>query len=242
MSLSLSPISHGLECSLTAHSGYNFELDNHGACQLVPGLEPLSRDAWCAKHPGAAEYFEPTGYRRLPLTTCVDGQQFDRQSASQACPGHEDEYERIHRGPSGFVLFLVITLPFIAAAAVGWWVWRNWSGTFGQIRLGEQSSGGVGGLLDSDAPWVRYPVIAVSALVALVGALPLVVAAVWRTAMGAAERWGFGGSGRGSWSRLGGGTRPFTTRDSFARGRGDYDVVDDDEGELLGEDSDEDAV
>ena len=33
----------------------------------------------------------------------------------------------------------------------------------------------------------------------------------------------------------------FTTRDSFARGTGDYAVVDTDEGELLGEDSDEDV-
>lgn len=40
-----------------------------------------------------------------------------------------------------------------------------------------------------------------------------------------------------------GGSRParFTTRDSFARGRGDYAVVDDDEGELLGDESDEDV-
>lgn len=156
---------------------------------------------------------------------------------SHPCPNHEDEYGRRHRGPSGFVLFLAITLPFAAAGAVGWWVWRNWSGTFGQIRLGEQPSpaAAVGNLLDSDAPWVRYPVIAVSALVAVVGAIPLVVVAVWRTASG----WAFGGS-RGGWSRLGG-SRRFTTRDSFARGRGDYAVVDEDEGELLGEDSDEEV-
>ena len=56
-----------------------------------------------------------------------------------------------------------------------------------------------------------------------------------------AERWGFGSGGRGAWSRVGGGAGPFTTRDSFARGRGDYAVVDEDEGELLGEDSDEDV-
>lgn len=156
---------------------------------------------------------------------------------SHPCPNHEDEYERAHAGPSGFVLFLAITLPFAAAGAVGWWVWRNWSGTFGQIRLGEQpSAGGLGGLLDSDAPWVRIPVIAISAAVAVVGAIPLVVAAAWRAASGL-----FGGGGRGGWSRLGGGSRRFTTRDSFARGRGDYAVVDDDEGELLGEDSDEEV-
>jgi len=169
----------------------------------------------------------------------VGGQEFDKLSVSHPCPGKEDDYERAHRGPSGFVLFLAITIPFAAAAAVGWWVWRNWkSGTFGQIRLGEQpNSVGLGGMLDSDAPWVRYPVIAVSAAVAVVGAIPLLLAAVWRTAAGA-----FAGGARGGWSRLSsGGSRRFTTRDSFARGRGDYAVVDDDEGELLGEDSDEEV-
>jgi hypothetical protein len=38
-----------------------------------------------------------------------------------------------------------------------------------------------------------------------------------------------------------GGSKRFTTRDSFARGRGDYAVVDDDEGELLGDESDEEV-
>ncbi|KAH8910703.1 putative vacuolar protein sorting-associated protein [Coniochaeta sp. PMI_546] len=216
---------------------YNYELDNFGSCRLVEGLQPLSHEQWCKENPNAVEYWEPTGYRRVPLTTCQGGQEFDKLSVSHPCPNHEDEYERAHAGPSGFVLFLAITLPFAAAGAVGWWVWRNWSGTFGQIRLGEQpSAGGLGGLLDSDAPWVRIPVIAISAAVAVVGAIPLVVAAAWRAASGL-----FGGGGRGGWSRLGGGSRRFTTRDSFARGRGDYAVVDDDEGELLGEDSDEEV-
>jgi hypothetical protein len=223
-----------------SNSDYNYELDNHGTCQLVPGFQPKTKEEWCKENPTASEYWEPTGYRRLPLTTCQDGQEFDKMSVSSPCPGREDEYERAHRGPSGFVLFLAIVIPIAAAGAVGWWVWRNWAGTFGQIRLGEQPSSGVGALLDSDAPWVRYPVMAVAALVAVVGAIPLVVAAVWRTAAGAAGRWG--GSSGGGWSRLGGGaSRRFTTRDSFARGRGDYAVVDDDEGELLGDDSDEEV-
>lgn len=33
----------------------------------------------------------------------------------------------------------------------------------------------------------------------------------------------------------------FTTRDSFARGQGDYSIVDEDEGELLGEESDDEV-
>jgi hypothetical protein len=129
-------------------------------------------------------------------------------------------------------------IPFAAAGAIGWYAWRNWSSSFGQIRLGEQG-GGAGSLLDSERPWIRYPVIALSAAVAVVAALPLVATALWRTARGAAERWS--GRGGGGWSRLGGGNRRFTTRDSFARGRGDYAIVDEDEGELLGDASDDEV-
>jgi hypothetical protein len=46
-----------------------------------------------------------------------------------------------------------------------------------------------------------------------------------------------GGGGGGA----GYGGQRYTSRSSFARGRGDYAVVDDDEGELLGEDSDEEV-
>lgn len=211
----------------------------------------MSREQWCSEHPDAIEWFEPNGYRRIPLTTCGGGTELDKALNSHPCRGHEDEYERKHSGLSGAALFFAIVLPFAAAAAVGWWVWRNWSSKFGQIRLGESGGGGLSGALDSDAPWVRYPVIAVAAVVAVVGAVPVVLKALWRTGRGAAERWGWVDSGRGAWSRLGGGgvgaglgrggTRPFTTRDSFARGRGDYAVVDEDEGELLGEDSDEEV-
>ncbi|KAH8885156.1 vacuolar protein sorting [Thozetella sp. PMI_491] len=222
---------------------YNYEVNSFGLCELVKGLQALDKETWCKEHPGEFEFYEPTGYRRLPLTTCKDGKEFDKASTPSACPGHEDEFDKAHAGPSGVVLFFAITIPFALAGAIGWYVWRNWSGKFGQIRLGEPGGGGFGGAaLDTDQPWVKYPIVAVSAVVAAVAALPLVVGAVWRMGKGAAERWGLLDGSRGSWSRLGGdGTRRFTTRDSFARGRGDYAIVDDDEGELLGDDSDEDV-
>lgn len=151
-------------------------------------------------------------------------------SNSVACAGKEEEYER-RRRTSGWAVFFAIIIPFALAGGIGWWVYRNWNGKFGQIRLGESNT------FDNDQPWVKYPVMAVAGAVAVVAALPLVASALWRTATSAYERVG-GGSG-GSW--LGGGNRRFTTRDSFARRRGDYAAVDDDEGELLGDDSDEDV-
>lgn len=67
----------------------------------------------------------------------------------------------------------------------------------------------------------------VAGAVAVAQALPLLASSLWRSAASAL--------GRNTSNRR------FTTRDSFARGRGDYAVVDEDEGELLGEDSDEEV-
>lgn len=80
---------------------------------------------------------------------------------------------------------------------------------------------------DGEAPYIKYPIVALSALVAVAQAAPLLASSLWRSISNAIVNRG--------------GTRRFTTRDSFARGRGDYAVVDDDEGELLGEDSDEEV-
>jgi hypothetical protein len=140
------------------------------------------------------------------------------------CPGFEEEFEKKH-GIGGFALFLAIVLPFAAAGGIGYYVWRNWSGKFGAIRLGDSSGG-----FDSDAPWIKYPVAAVSGLVAVIAAIPMLVGSLWRMVSG-----GRGGGGGGY------GGRTYTSRSSFARGRGDYAVVDPDEGELLGDESDEEV-
>lgn len=166
----------------------------------------------------------------MPLSTCQGGNELDKTSTEHACEGHEEEFERKHR-TSGFVVLLAVLIPFAAAAAVGWYVYRNWDGKLGQIRLGEHSS-----TFDSDRPWIKYPVVAVSAVAAVAVALPFIASRLWRSVAGTYDR--VRGGGGGGW--LSGGNRRFTTRDSFARGRSDYDMVDD-EGELLGDDSDDEV-
>ena len=214
-------------------SAYNYEMDNHGQCSLVKGLDPLSGAEWCAQNPNATSWFEPTGYRKVPLSTCKGGHELDKTSNEHPCEGYEDEFKKKHT-TSGVAIFFAVVIPVGLAACIGWWVYKNWSGKFGQIRLGDSSN-----TFDSDQPWIKYPVIVVSAAAAVVAAIPLVLTSLWRTATGAYERVGGGGGGR-SWL-LGGGQRRFTTRDSFARRRSDYSMVDDDEGELLGDDSDDDV-
>lgn len=170
----------------------------------------------------------------------------DYTSTSHPCPGREAEYEKQH-GISGTGLFFAIVVPIALAAGAGYWVWRNWEGRmFGSIRLGEGGSSlGGGPSFDTESAWVRWPVMALSAVVAVIAATPMVVGGVWRAVSGRFGRVGGGGGGGGRFGGGGGGAeygRPYTSRSSFARGRGDYAIVDPDEGELLGEESDEEVV
>ncbi|KAG9870021.1 signal sequence binding protein, partial [Aureobasidium melanogenum] len=48
---------------------YNYERQNDGSCALVPGLEPINPLEYCAANPDLDEYYAPSGYRRIPLTT-----------------------------------------------------------------------------------------------------------------------------------------------------------------------------
>jgi len=68
-------------------------------------------------------------------------------------------------------------------------------------------------------------VLAISAIVAVIITLPALVSSAWRGISGLLSR--------GRMAR-------FTTRSSFARGA-DYAPVDEDEGELLGDESDEEV-
>ncbi|KAI1811465.1 Oligoxyloglucan reducing end-specific cellobiohydrolase [Poronia punctata] len=215
---------------------YNYELDNHGYCTLVEGLQPKDPEQACRDDPDATEWRELTGLRPIPLSTCKGGI-FDPDKVYKVhpCPGHEEEFEKKH-GVSGWAIFFAVMTPIILASLVGWWVYNNWQSNFGQIRLGEQNG------FDNDSPLVKYPVMAVAAVVAVIGALPLLASSVGRAASSAFSRFTGRDSSGGRYGWLGSnGTRPFTTRDSFARGRGDYAIVDEDEGELLGDDSDDEA-
>ncbi|KAF2636353.1 vacuolar protein sorting/targeting protein 10 [Massarina eburnea CBS 473.64] len=197
---------------------YNYERQAGGECTKIEGLPVPAGDSVCKS--GVDEWWEITGYRKIPISTCSGGLEMDHTSQSHPCPGHEEEYERKH-GISGFGIFLAVVLPFAAAGGIGYYLWKHWDGKFGRIRLGE---GGRGGTFDSDSPLIKWPVAAISGLVAVGAAIPLLVGSLWRNVSGGR---GYGG-------------RTYTSRSSFARGRGDYAAVED-EGELLGEDSDEDV-
>lgn len=224
-------IARNCSCTRTDYEcAYNYERQPHGECKLVEGQSPIDALDYCKANPDAVEYWDATPYRRIPLTTCQGGMEMELTGSVRPCPGKEEDFSRKH-GMSGIALFFVIVLPIAMAGGVGYWVYKNWDGAFGRIRLGDGGFGGGSGsgFFDGEQPWIKWPVAAVSGLAAVLAAVPMVVGSIYRAI---STRFGrSGGSGY---------TRPYTSRSSFQRGRGTYAVVDPDEDELLGE-SDEEA-
>ena len=169
---------------------YNYQRANDGTCQLIPGLDPPDHSAICAKDENAVFYTEPTGYRRVPLTTCEGGKHFD-QGINHPCPGKEKDFEKVRKkGASGFGLFLLIVLPFGFAGLAGLYAYRQLAHRrLGQIRLGDESfdsplggvGGGAGGF-GQENPVLRFGVDAVSAVVAVTLAVPIVALSLWQAA------------------------------------------------------------
>ena len=225
---------------------YNYEMKPDGSCALVPGLDPPDHSLNCKANPDQVEYFYPTGYRRVPLTTCQGGNEFDKSKA-EPCDGHEDEFERKH-GIGSAGLFFAIVVPIIAAGGAGYWVYSRWQdgfGGLGQIRLGESMSGGGGlfsGGANGESPWVTVPVAIVSAVVAVGRVVPLLLVSLWRSTRGYMPLSG-GGGGGGRFGGAGQGQGPYRSRGAFADRRQDYSQVVEEE-EFLDEggvDEDEDV-
>lgn len=216
------PHLHSIErnCSCTKadfECDYNYEPQSGGVCRLVPRLEPQDPSTFCQAHPEEIEFWEVTGYRRIPQTTCEGGNEMDRRK-SRPCPGKQEEYDKKH-GISGIGLFFAIAIPIMVAGGVGYYVYTIWDGKFGQIRLGESPTGPQG-LLSRDSVLITIPITIIAAVVAVAKTLPLLATSLWRSASGIAR-------GRNY-------PRPYASRGSFAARRGDYSSVVDDEDELLG--------
>jgi hypothetical protein len=190
---------------------------------LVEGLPKPNAIQHCKDNADAVEYWEPTGYRRIPLTTCEGGVNLDHLQP-KPCPDHEEDFERKH-GVSGFAIFLAVVIPIAAAGGIGYWVYTKWDGKFGAIRLGE---GGSAAFFSRGSGLISIPVAIIAGTVAAVKVLPLLAMSLWRSVSGYAHLPSRGGP------------RPYATRGAFAARRGDYTNVVDDEDELLGNDDFED--
>lgn len=121
---------------------YNFEKAADGTCKLITGLEPEDHSFVCKKE-NILEFFEPTGYRKVPLSTCQGGKALDKWE-SKPCPGKEKQYYKDHRVEfHGFQLFMVIAVPLTAFLVSAAFIYdkgiRRNGGfeRFGEIRLGD---------------------------------------------------------------------------------------------------------
>ncbi|GEQ66727.1 hypothetical protein JCM33374_g390 [Metschnikowia sp. JCM 33374] len=123
---------------------YNYYRAPDGTCKLVEGLTPQDRKAQICSKPNIFQYFEPTGYRKIPISTCVGGNSFDSWHI-RPCPGHEEEFNRAYGRNLTFGKFLVILLVVIGVfSGATWFVYQRGikrNGGFsrlGQIRLDDE--------------------------------------------------------------------------------------------------------
>lgn len=122
---------------------YNYVKSEDGTCKLIEGLQPEDHSQVCKANKNVFEYFEPTGYRKIPLSTCQGGQEFDKWNPVP-CPGKEKEFNKEHGGElTPTSLFFVVFIPLFVFVFVTWFVYdrgirRNGGfARFGEIRLGE---------------------------------------------------------------------------------------------------------
>ncbi|RMD44086.1 hypothetical protein DV735_g972, partial [Chaetothyriales sp. CBS 134920] len=205
--------------------------NSDGTCRLVEGQSPPDHVENCRANPDQVEFWYPTGYRKIPLSTCEGGSSELDKIKSRPCPGHEREYNNRH-GLSGAGLFFAIVIPICVAAGVGYWAVQQWrSGAlagFGQIRLGESTAGGSRDPTRQSV-LIAIPVAILSGLVAVARATPLLLMSLWRSASGYLPLSSGPGPGRfGAGGSLASG-RPYRSRDAFANRHQDYSqVVEDD--------------
>ncbi|CAD6629832.1 CEI_1a_G0027530.mRNA.1.CDS.1 [Saccharomyces cerevisiae] len=132
-------------CSCTRQDfecDYNFYKASDGTCKLVKGLSSANGADICKKEPDLIEYYDSSGYRKIPLTTCKGGLKLDAHLAPHPCPGKEKAFREkypINTGAYALVFVTILLVIFFAA----WLVYdrgirRNGGfSRFEEIRLGD---------------------------------------------------------------------------------------------------------
>lgn len=122
---------------------YNYYKANDGTCKLVEGLSPQAPENICKLDHNLIEYSEPTGYRKIPLSTCQGGLTLDVTMDRYPCPGKEEEFKEKY-GVSGTHFFQIFFFFFIGFTIFGYIVYdrgirRNGGfARFGEIRLDDE--------------------------------------------------------------------------------------------------------
>lgn len=83
---------------------------------LVPGAVALPDDPDAQCRDGDDYWYERTAYRKIPYSTCENGERPDR-GKQHVCPG-------IKAHGAAFWIFVVI-IPFAFTSLVGYWYYRR---------------------------------------------------------------------------------------------------------------------
>ncbi|KAK9455647.1 hypothetical protein V1511DRAFT_306532 [Dipodascopsis uninucleata] len=162
----------------------NYRPANDGTCTLISGYQPPDHSEDC-KSPSVIEYYAPTGYRRIPLTTCDGGLTLD-VSTAYPCPGKDNEFNNRHRGIGAIAIFLLILLPVAMSGMVLYVLYNHYYGRYGQIRLGDTDfdtrlDGLENGIL-------KYPIFIASGVIAVAASIPVIVSELFTKWTGRAAR------------------------------------------------------
>lgn len=122
---------------------YNYVRAKDGTCKLVEGLSPQPASDVCKLDSSLIEYSEPTGYRKIPVSSCQGGLKLDSTSDKYPCPGKEREFREKYSvsGGSffGWFFFLFFTFVIVGVVVYDRGIRRNGGfARFGEIRLGEE--------------------------------------------------------------------------------------------------------
>jgi hypothetical protein len=91
---------------------------------LVEGTQPLSDDDSCRN--GAEYWYERTPYRRIPHSSCEDGERPDR-GRRHLCPGVAAH--------GAFFWLFVVMIPFAFTMLIATWYYKRSGRATGTIRL-----------------------------------------------------------------------------------------------------------
>ncbi|BAO38498.1 vacuolar protein sorting/targeting protein PEP1 [Kluyveromyces marxianus DMKU3-1042] len=132
-------------CSCTRNDyecDYNYRRVSDGTCKLIDGTSPADPEDICKKDNNLIEYFEPTGYRKVPLSTCNGGLRLDNSDNPRPCPGKEKEFkDKYNVNHAHFFGVWIITVLFVSTFLTFIYyrgIKRNGGfSRFGEIRLGD---------------------------------------------------------------------------------------------------------
>ncbi|KAG7803237.1 hypothetical protein KL944_001190 [Ogataea haglerorum] len=133
---------------------FNYYLTPDGLCRLVPSYSPPSHEDICLADNAPVGYYPATGYRKIPLSTCEGGTEFDKSEEPVPCKGREEEFNRLH---PRLGLLAALLLWAVAAVVAGYsmrFAYKWYTSRHGEIRLDDD--GGFTFVDVNESVWAQW--------------------------------------------------------------------------------------